>query len=154
MFGAGDDAPTRLAKVSASLAKNRAALKAQRHRFDVLLREAEQPEISPDDLEALAKSLLDYEKQASGNLAQAINWLESILARNAKKPHTDYGKTARRYSHDSLEIARSWLELYQNVRIRLLKLASDRRVAAGETGSPILSDAGDMELYLRRLVGE
>jgi hypothetical protein len=78
--------------------------------------------------------------------------LKEILAQKHRR--TDFTRSVRRSAEESLNIAETWLEVHQNLKIRLLKLASDRRAAAGETGSPILFDADEMERYLRRISGE
>ncbi len=44
-----------------------------------------------------------------------------------------------------------WLELYQNLQIRLFRLASDRR-SETEPGSPVFDNAEDAAEYLRKLV--
>jgi hypothetical protein len=84
-------------------------------------------------------------------LIPQIERLKKILAR--KHLPTDFARSVRRSAEESLNIALTWLEIYQNLRIRLLKLASEQRAAAGETGSPILCDADEMERYLRRIAG-
>ena len=142
----------RLALLSASAAKGRAALKQLSVRLDSLLREAEKAEATPEDLESAANAILDAEHAAAADLLPQIHQLEQNLAR--KHPRADFARSLRRSAEEALEIAQTWLELYQNLRIRLLKLASDRRAAVGETGSPVLSDAGQMEQYLRRLASE
>jgi len=56
-------------------------------------------------------------------------------------------------AEESLEIGITWLELYQNLQIRLIKLASDRR-AADQLDSPVFSDGESAAEYLRKLVAE
>jgi len=139
----------RLADRAAAGATVRAALKEQHDRFEELYRQAEQPGTTPEELEATASIILDMEGQAAAALRPQIEQLEQTLLR--KRPATDFVRSLRRATEEALDIARTWLELYQNLRILLLKLASDRRVAAGETGSPVLSDASEMDRYLRRI---
>src|SRR5437660_6386977 len=133
----------RLAVLAASVARGRADLKDQSDRFDELFRETERTGMTPEELEEGAQIIFENEQKAAATLILEIQQLERNLAR--KHPPTDFFRSWRRSAEEALEIGQSWLELYQNLRIRLLKLASDRRVAAGETGSPILSSAGDME---------
>ena len=139
----------RLAVLAASVAKGRAALKNQSDKFEELYHEAERTNASPEELEEGARIILDNESKTAAVLVPQIKRLERNMAR--KHPVTDFYRSARRLIEESLDITQTWLELYQNLRIRLLKLASDRRVAAGETGSPLLSDAEEMERYLRRI---
>jgi hypothetical protein len=141
----------RLAVFAASVAKGRAALKKQSDQFEELYREAERTNAPPEELEEAAGIILDNERKIAAALVTQIQQLERNVAR--KHPPTDFARSARRSAEEALDIGQTWLELYQNLRIRLLKLASDRRVAAGETGGPILSDADEMERYLRRIVG-
>jgi hypothetical protein len=126
----------------------RAALKQQSNSFEELYRKAEQTNATPEELEEAVEIILDNEQK----LATALEKLKQNLAR--RHPPTDFARSARRSAEESLGLTQSWLELYQNLRIRLLKLASDRRVAAGEIGSAVVSDADEMERYLRRIAGE
>ena len=54
-------------------------------------------------------------------------------------------------AHDT---ARDWLEIYQDLRIKLAKLASDKLTAGGGPGSPIISTGEELELHLRSFVPE
>ncbi len=141
----------RLAAFAASVAKGRAALKEQSDRFEELYREAERTEAAPEELEEAARIILDNERKVAAALVPQIENLEQNMAR--KHPRTDFARSVRRSAEEALDIGQTWLELYQNLRIRLLKLASDRLVATGEMGSPVLSDASEMERYLRRIAG-
>ena len=142
----------RLAIFAASVAKGRAALKKQSDQFEELYREAERSKAPPEELEEAARIIFDNERKVAAALVPQIKQIERKLAR--KHPPTDFARSVRRSAEEALDIAQTWLELYQNLRIRLLKLASDRRVAAGAAGSPILSDADEMEQYLRQIAGE
>jgi hypothetical protein len=139
----------RLALLADSIAKNRAKLNGLNERLEGLFRQAESSDATPDELETAASAIFDAEQTAAKSLLPQIEQLERNLAR--KHPPTEFAKSLRRSAEEALDIGQTWLELYQNLRIRLLKLASDRRVAAGETGSPVFSDAGEMEEYLRRI---
>jgi hypothetical protein len=142
----------RLAVLADTGAKARAKLKEQSDRFDELYREADRTAATPEELVAAAEIILANERKAAEVLAPQIEKLQQHLTR--KHPSTDFARSVRRLAEDALEVGQTWLELYQNLRMRLLKLASDRRAAAGESGSPILSDAAEMERYLRRVAGE
>jgi hypothetical protein len=110
-----------------------------------------EPNSPPEELEEAAGIIFDSERKIAAALVPQIEKLEKNLAR--KHPPTDFARSVRRSAEEALDIGQTWLELHQNLRIRLMKLASDRRIAAGETGSPILSDADEMERYLRRITG-
>jgi hypothetical protein len=135
--------------LAGSVAKGRGALKSQSDKFEDLFCKAEQTKATPEELEEAARIILDNERKAAAALIPQIARLKKNIAR--KHPTTDFSRSLRRLSDESLDIAQTWLEIYQTLRIRLLKLASDRRVAAGETGSSIISDADEMERYLRRI---
>ena len=121
-------------------------------RLETLFREEERTEATPDELGSAASAILDAERMAAESLLPQIEQLERTLA--GKYPPTEFARSLRCSADEALDIGQTWLELYQNLRIRLLKLASDRRGAAGETGSPVLSHAGEMEEYLRRIARE
>jgi hypothetical protein len=142
----------RLAELAASVARGRAALREQSNRFDELFQEAERTEAAADELEAAAEVLFNNEHRVAVALRPEIEKLERNLAR--KHRPTDFARSLRRSAEEALDIGLTWLQLYQNLRIRLLKLASDRRAAAGEPGSPAYSNAEEMEDYLRRIIGE
>jgi hypothetical protein len=141
----------RLAEAAALIAKSRAALKKQSERLEKFYSQAGKSKTTFEELEEAAQILLDSERQLAATLAPQIEKLEQNLAR--KRLSNNFDRSLRRWTEEWLDIGQTWLELYQNLRIRLLKLASDRRAAAGETGSPIVSDADEMERYLRRITG-
>jgi len=116
-----------------------------------LYRKAGQTNAPPEELEEAAAIILDNERQAASALVPQIKQIEQKLAR--EHPSTGFARSVRRSAEEALDIGQTWLELHQNLRIRLLKLASDRRAASGEAGSPILADADDMERYLRTIAG-
>jgi len=149
--GARGDPLGRLAVFAASVAKGRAALNKQSDQFEGLYREAERTKAPPEELEEAAQIIFDNERKIAAALVPQIEQIERKLAR--KHPPTGFARSVRRSAEEALDIGQTWLELYQNLRIRLLKLASDRRIAGGETGSPIVSDAEEMERYLRRIAG-
>jgi hypothetical protein len=149
--GAAVDRLQHLQQVSA---KGRAALEDQKQRFEQLYHEASQPKVGPEDLEVAAGLILEQERRMAEKLLPQIGKLEANIERVHRGSEMDFIRSARQFADDALEIARTWLELYQNLRIRMLKLASDRLVAGGERGSPIFSDANEMEHYLRRISGE
>lgn len=141
-----------LAESAAKLATFREALSAQSDALENLYRDIEQGAASAAELEGAAGFILEGEKSAASALVPAIEKLEETLATNYPSSHFIF--SLRRLAEDGLDAARTWLEIFQNLRIRLLRLASERRGAAGETGSAVLSDAREMESYLRRIIAE
>jgi len=139
----------RLAENAAKVAKLRAAVNEQSENFEKLYRAVEQSEATSAELEQAAEFLLEREKHAAAALTPQIEELQQTLRRKYRATH--FILSLRRSAEETLDAVQTWLEVFQNLRIRLLKLASDRRVAAGETGSLVLSDAGEMEKYLRRI---
>ena len=139
-----------LAVLASKLAQMRCALKEQSDSFEKFYSEAAQVGTAPAELEELADILLGMERQAVG---ESLKQAEGLRRFVVKRPRTNFAKSLQRSAAEALEVIHTWIELYQLLRIRLLKLASDRREAAGEVGSPILSDAEEMERYLRRIAG-
>jgi septal ring factor EnvC (AmiA/AmiB activator) len=142
----------RLADNAARVAEFRAAVNEQSENFEKLYHAIEQSQEPPAELEKAAEFLLERERQAATALVPQIRQLEQTLTIKYRPTH--FILSLRRSAEEALDAAQTWLEVFQNLRIRLLKLASDRRAAAGETGGRILSDAGEMKKYLRRIVGE
>jgi hypothetical protein len=142
----------RLADNAAKVAELRASVNEQSENFEKLYRTVEQSEATPAELEQAAEFLLEREKHAATALVPQVQELEQTLTRKYRATH--FILSLRRSAEEAMDAAQTWLEIFQNLRIRLLKLASDRRVAAGETGSPVLSDAGEMGKYLRRIADE
>jgi len=147
------DSLARLAELAETQARARAKLKEQRDRFEQLYRHAEQPEVDPDDLVALAQALRTQELENAAILLPQIEQLRINLASPKARVDTPAIRSWRRLAEESLEIAVVWLELYQNLQIRLFRLASDRR-SETEPGSPIFDDAESATEYLRKLVAE
>ncbi len=154
----GEDQWRRLAEILAKarpvLRQHRIAFKQQSRRLETLFHQAEDPRLSPRDLEGLAGAVGEAEQQVAETLLSQIEQFRSNIDRSRDLPDTEVTRSLRLWSEQNIEIDQAWLELYQNLRIRLLKLASERRAAAGETGSPIFSDADEMERYLHQISGE
>jgi hypothetical protein len=151
--GARTDILARLAKLSASQAMARVELKEQRDRFDALYEEARHLAASPDELEELAKAVRAREMDAAAVLVPEIERLQENLASPKGNANSPMIRSWRRLAEESLEIGITWLELYQNLQIRLFKLASDQRNIE-EPGSGVLSSAQEVNEHLRRLMAE
>jgi hypothetical protein len=147
------DILSKLAKLSAIQTKARIELKEQRDRFDALYGQARHLAASPDELEELAKAVRVRELEAAAVLAPQIERLRDNLASPKSSANTPMIRSWRRLAEESLEIGITWLELYQNLQIRLFKLASDQR-SVGKPGSGVLSTAQEVDDHLRRLMGE
>jgi hypothetical protein len=147
------DLLARLAEFAETQARARSKLRDQRDRFEQLYRQAEQPEVNPDDLEALAHALRAQEEESAAVLVPQIEQLKIDLVSPKDRADTPAIRSWRRLAEESVEIAVVWLELYQNLQIRLFRLASDRR-SETEPSSPIFDNAEDAAEYLRKLVAE
>jgi len=135
------------------LATFRSALKAQRDSFDKLYNEAERLEIAPDALEAHSNTVYCFEKEAAASLVPQMELCRRLLSDVRNRSGKNLSKSSRQAAEELLDIGSSFLELYQNLRIRLFKLASDRR-SLTEPGSPVFDDAESAAEYLRKLIAE
>src|SRR5581483_7834668 len=106
------DSLARLAELAETQARARAKLKEQRDRFEQLYRHAEQPEVDPDDLVALAQALRTQELENAAILLPQIEQLRINLASPKARVDTPAIRSWRRLAEESLEIAVVWLELY------------------------------------------
>jgi hypothetical protein len=145
------DILAKLAKLSGTQAKARVELKEQRDKFDALYEQAHQLAASPDELEELAKAVRARELEAAAVLVPQIERLRENLASPKGNADAPVIRSWRRLAEESQEIGITWLELYQNLQIRLFKLASDRR-SIEEPGSGVLSTAQEVDDHLRSLM--
>jgi hypothetical protein len=141
----------KLAKIAEVVAHARFSLTEQSERFEALFDEAAKLTGGPDELEALAEAVLQKEREAAAKVMPGVEHLRHNLSQLKSDAPTAH--SWRRWSEEAIEIAVSRLELYQNLRIRLLKLASDRQ-SVNEPGSPVFSDAASATEYLRKLIGK
>ena len=148
-----EDVPAMLAALAKSLAEGRMANKEQSDQFDVLYCDIEKAAIEAEEIEQLAEEIFRLERQKAANLLPKIEKLERNLATFPKKPRSPVMRSWRRIAAETLDGSRASLELYGNLRIRLLKLASDLR-GRGDLGSPIFSDAESAVAHLRKLIAE
>jgi len=148
---AQNDLLARLAKLSAAQARARVQLKEQSDRFDALYEEARHLAASPGELRELAQAVRFRELEAAAALMPQIERLRENLPTQKGNSNVPTIRSLQCLAEDALEIWISWLELYQNLQIRLYKLASDR----GEgTVSPVFSDPDEAIEYLHKLVAE
>lgn len=149
--GARDTVLARLAKLAQAQAQARTWLNEQSIQFDALYQQARDLAPTADDLEDLEKAIMTKEQDAAAVMVPQLELLQQKLERPA--PNSPLARSLRRSAEEAADIGASWLEQYQKLRLRLLKLASDRR---GETepASPVYSDAGAAMEHLRKLVTE
>lgn len=154
-FGRGieqDSTPRKLAAIVERVARGRAALAEQSERFDALYRQAAETLNGPDDVEQLAEAVLANERRVAAIFLPKVEGLRRRLSEPKARADTSEMRTWRRSAEEMIEMSINWLELYQNLRIRLQKLASDR-LAQTEPGSPFFADAHSAMEYLRKLGG-
>jgi hypothetical protein len=138
---------------SRALTGIRSKLKTQREQFDALYREAERLGIASNELEDVAGAVYAEEDKLAKVLVPQIAWLRGTLTALRKPPETAERRLLTQGMEGWLDLVATWLELYQNLRIRLLKLASDR-LSEIELGSPVFDDPEAATEYLRKLIAE
>jgi chromosome segregation ATPase len=142
-----------LATLTSALAEARAELKEQSDRFGELYRQADQLGVSYRELENLADELLARERGMAEKLVPQIASFNGHLEKLEKLRDTPFRRSLRRIAEEAVDMSASWLELYQNLRIRLLKLASDRQ-SIEHLGSGMLSTDQEVDDYLRGLTAQ
>jgi hypothetical protein len=150
--GAGG-AAVKLAGLPRKQAAFRAAIKAQKGKFRELLRQVEQLESNPDELDDLANAVYASEQEIAREMVPKMELLGDQLAVLKRVQPKPQARAIRRHMEEWLDNAATWLELYQNLRIMLIKLASDRR-SLTEPGSDVFSSAEDADAHLRSLMAE
>lgn len=120
-------------------------LKDQSESFDKLFRVVHKSaDISAEDIEMIAESILASKLRNESQIIGAIRQIDQAVEERG------LSGAALRIAEEARDICCSWLELFDNLQIRLMKLASDRRAERGEQGSPIFSDGDAAAEYLRR----
>jgi len=142
-----------LGSASATFAGQREALAAQRARLDDLYRLAV-AESTPDQLHAIAAHLHEYEQKLAAILVPVIRSAETTISKPLRKGAGPAERSFYKLSEEAADIAATWLDLYQNVQIRLHLLASEKMQAEGAPGSPVFSNADEALSYLREGAGE
>jgi hypothetical protein len=119
--------------------KNRASLQEHVRNFNEMCDEASR-RLSIEGLVQLAERVHDSEKGAAEQAAPRVEALQQALL--VPSP------AGRPYIQELIEISAAWLGVYEDARIRLLTLASERRVAAGEVqwARPVEGDIDFAEL--------
>src|SRR5260370_34622334 len=146
------DPAIQLAAIAPNWENAKRSFEEQRNKFEELYREARA--LSPDELEIAIVALLDRERLLAAILRPRIIDAEDRLAGYGYKGQTAPQKTVVRLLMEAQQIATGWLELYQNLRIRLARLASEKLAAEGRPGSPIISSGEELDRYLRSVAPE
>jgi hypothetical protein len=143
-----------LAQMAKCIAEARESLKRQGDKFEALFQlVVKRADINPEEIERMAESLLAGQQTHAPAIIAAAETLDEHKLTLRQSNDSFLNGPVLRLTEDAIDICRTWLELYQNLHIQLIKLASDRR-AETEQGSPIFSDASAAESYLRRVLVE
>jgi hypothetical protein len=126
-------------------------LKQQCSAFEQLYSAVEASSEPPAAIRALAQELETHERRLA---AEYIPGWQQIAARlpylYQRKKRDQNAKSMVRMAEETIEVGAAWLESFQNIRLRLIRLASDRD---GEP-SPVFSDPDAAMEHLRSaLVG-
>lgn len=132
-----------LAKTFAEIAAYRQALVEQQRRVDEICRRVETK--PPAEIEALADWLHEHEERdRKASVEKLVEIVEYV--RLFRKSRARNARSVVRLGEELIDITADWLDLFQNLEIRLRKLASDR---AGAPPSETFSDGADAVLYLQ-----
>jgi hypothetical protein len=145
-FGEGENeiSHATLASLFRVVAAPRTALAKQEALFKKLAKKIESERASTAELEALADSLQEHKKiQGIAEAAAEFRHRANCVARNAR--------SLMRLSEELADFGAAWSEAYENLEIRLRKLASDRDPTAA---SPAFSDGAAAVRYLRSVANE
>src|SRR5207302_4438192 len=110
-------------------------------------------DINADEIERMAESLMAQQKMYAPNIIAALETLDEHVSAFRESNDSYLNGPVLRSAEEGVDIGRTWLELYQNLYIRLMKLASDRLTETAE-GSPVFSDSSAAESYIRSLLSE
>jgi hypothetical protein len=131
-------------RILAEVASYRQALVEQQRLIDELYRRVETQ--LPAEIAALADWLHEHEGRSRGpSVERMANIVEHVrLYRTSRAPNA---RSVVRLGEEIIDVTADWLDLYQNLEIRLRKLASDRAAAPpGDT----FSDGAEAVRYLQR----
>lgn len=136
-----------LAEASSKFSAEKSRIMEQREKFDELYRLAE-AEATPDQLVAIADHLKNFERQLAEILVPTIRSAERNISKRLLTGASSAQKSFYILSEEAADIASTWLESYQNVQIRLHRLASERLKSSGHQSIEI-SSAADLDNYFR-----
>jgi hypothetical protein len=118
----------RLAQLRLRVAKGRAFLREQADNLDQLYEEIAKGNGDADYLKQVGDVVLEKRRAAAERLSPGIEMLRQKLAARGGRLDPEI----RQLFEESVGIAVGWLTLSDGLYARLLKLASERRVALGE----------------------
>jgi hypothetical protein len=126
-------------------------LKRQRDVFDQLYHELEDHAAAADAIRALAAELEEHEHRVAAGYVPGLQQIAGRLPYYHRRKKRDRSaQSMARLGEEIIEIGTTWLELLQNTRLRLLRLAS---VRDGEPSGPTFSDSAAAKLYLAIMAG-
>jgi hypothetical protein len=132
------------AEASIVIAHYREKLSQQQNLFEDVYRQIEAGDATPAQIEAAADEVHEYEERAvragDAGLQKIVLGVQSY-----RKRRDHIARTMVQLGEEMFEICAAWLELYQNLEIRLRKLASDRDPAPP---SKPFSDSGEAVRHL------
>jgi hypothetical protein len=116
----------RLAQLGRGVKKGRTFLREQADNLDQLYQEIAQGNADAEDLDRIAEVVVEKQRAAAERLSPGIETLRQTLAARGDRLDPEI----RQPLEESVDIAVGWLALYDGLYRRLLKLASERRIAA------------------------
>jgi hypothetical protein len=143
-----------LARLAKSVAEARESLEEQNEKFESLFQLLDKrADLDPDEIERIADSIMAAGQVSAPNIIAALSQINehAMTLRKSNDPYLN--GPILRSAEEAIDIGTTWLDLYQDWYIRVMKLASDRR-AGMERGSPVFSDSSTAESYLRNILAE
>lgn len=142
-----DDWNGRLAQIATIIAGQRASLKAQQEKLELAARKARSPSVSDALLYEQSNKFAELETKAAEELRPSLDRLASITETAVGADHDDkINRAIRRYAEETIDVGISWLELIQNHRLELLRIASEKGKSR-----PIISSVDDLEREFAQL---
>jgi hypothetical protein len=136
-----------MAEMLSDLARLRRETRVQEQLFETLLRE--KSSASTEELEELADALQTEEhRQASLHLV-GLKGISERLKVYRERSDDSRARSMVRIAEEIFDIFGSWLELFQNTRLRILQLASARDP---HPLSPVFTNGNEAVAYLDRLM--
>jgi hypothetical protein len=123
----------------------RRQVREQERLFEELLRDVEAA--SAEELRSLADEIEVVERSQAAVYVPALQDISDRLPAHRRRRSDRDARSMARIGEEIIDIGRAWLELFQNTRLRFLRLASIRD---GEPPSPTFADADAAMEHLRR----
>jgi hypothetical protein len=117
------EAESKWAELHSAQERAIAALENRRTELNSLYERAVAPDTSWEEITQVASVIGEWGRAAAEKLHPQIDALQQKLA----APGNDMPLEVRRARQESVRVAESWLALYRNLRIKLLRLAAGRR---------------------------